>query len=104
MSRIRLSGAPIVNRSETVTSVITVKTRIHVAPDGTLTGQAPGLPVGEHEAEIMLIERAGPAAHLQAAALLARVRAIQEEVARLPVLDSRNPDQILAYNEKGHFD
>lgn len=59
-----------------MTQMIRVKTRIHIAPDGTLTGQAPGLPAGEHDAEVTLIERAGPAAHLQAEALLARIRAI----------------------------
>jgi hypothetical protein len=36
--------------------------------------------------------------------LLARVRAIQAAVAQLPVLDVRSPDEILGYNEHGHFD
>lgn len=35
-----------------------LKTRIRIAPDGTLTGRAAGLPVGEHEAEIRLVENA----------------------------------------------
>jgi hypothetical protein len=82
----------------------TVKTRIRVAPDGTLTGQAPGLPAGEHEAEIVLLDNAGELAGLEGDTLLARVRAIQEEVARLPVLDDRSADEIIGYNESGHFD
>jgi hypothetical protein len=32
------------------------------------------------------------------------VRAIQEEMAQLPVLDQRNPDEIIGYNQRGHFD
>jgi antitoxin VapB len=34
-------------------------------------------------------------------------RAIQEivdEVKRLPILDDRSPDEIIGYNEQGHFD
>ncbi|HZU89564.1 MAG TPA: DUF2442 domain-containing protein [Stellaceae bacterium] len=37
-------------------------------------------------------------------ALLARAREIQSELARLPVHDSRSPDEIIGYNERGHFD
>jgi antitoxin VapB len=33
--------------------------------------------------------------------LLEDVRRIQEEVARLPVLDDRRPDEILGYDENG---
>jgi hypothetical protein len=82
----------------------TVKTRIHVEPDGTLTGQAHDLPVGDHDAEIVVLENAQLAAEPNADTLLARVRAIQEEVARLPVRDKRSPDEIIGYNEQGHFD
>jgi hypothetical protein len=82
----------------------TVKARIRIAPDGTLTGQASGLPVGEHEAEIVLIDTEKRAARLDADTLLTRVRAIQEELARLPVLDERSADEIIGYNERGHFD
>lgn len=82
----------------------TVRTRIRVLPDGTLTGQAIGLPVGEHEAELTLIESSERSVSFEADALLARVRAIQREVARLPVLDARGPDEIIGYNERGHFD
>jgi hypothetical protein len=82
----------------------TVKTRIHVAPDGSLTGRASGLPPGEHEAEIALMDTSEGATRMDADTLLARVRGIQEEVARLPVLDSRSADEIIGYNERGHFD
>jgi hypothetical protein len=81
-----------------------VKTRIRVAPDGTLTGRAAGLPVGEHEAEIQLVKNSETPATRDADTLLAHVRAIQAEVARLPVLDDRSPEQIIGYNEHGHLD
>ena len=32
------------------------------------------------------------------------VRRIQEKVARSPILDPRSADEILGYNEFGHFD
>jgi hypothetical protein len=80
----------------------TVKTRIHVAPDGTLSGRAAELPAGEHDAEIMLLDAAEPAG-LDARGLLSLVQAIQTEVAALPVLDSRSADEIIGYNEHGHF-
>jgi hypothetical protein len=81
-----------------------VTARIHIAADGALTGCAPGLPVGEYEAEIMLLDSPRRAAGLPMDGLVGRIRAIQEEVARLPVLDSRQPDGILNYNDRGHFD
>ena len=84
--------------------MLRIRTRIHVAPDGTLAGQATGLPAGEHEAEIALVNHAEPTDRPEIAALLARVRAIQSEVARLPVLDDRSPEEILGYNHHGHFD
>jgi hypothetical protein len=82
----------------------TVKTRIHVEPDGTLTGRAVGLPLGDYEAEITLVNTGNDGTQADADALLARVRAIQQEVAGLPVLDKRSPDEIIGYNEHGHFD
>jgi len=82
----------------------TIKTRINVAPDGTLTGRASGLPPGEHEAEIALVGTSSGAARPDTETLLARVRAIQQEVAQLPVLDGRSTDEIIGYNERGHFD
>jgi len=81
-----------------------VKARIRIAPDGTLTGRASGLPVGEHDAEIMLIDNGAQQDGLDVDLLLKRVLEIQNEVARLPVLDSRGPDQIIGYNSRGHFD
>jgi antitoxin VapB len=32
------------------------------------------------------------------------IRKIQQEVAKLPVLDERSADEIIGYNEHGHFD
>lgn len=80
-----------------------MKARIRIAPDGTLTGKAAGLPTGEHEAEITLLDqpRGG---RLDEAALLVSVRQIQQEIARLPVLDNCSPDEIIGYNERGHLD
>lgn len=80
----------------------TVKTRIHIAPDGTLTGQAQGLPAGDHDAEIVVLDPGAPA-RTDSHALLARVQAVQAEVARLPVLDGRSAEEILGYNERGHL-
>lgn len=36
--------------------------------------------------------------------LMARIAAIQDRVAQLPVLDDRSDDEILGYNEHGYFD
>jgi antitoxin VapB len=36
--------------------------------------------------------------------LFAKVKEIQKRVAALPVLDNRTDDEILGYNEYGHFD
>jgi antitoxin VapB len=36
--------------------------------------------------------------------LFAKVKEIQKRVADLPVLDNRTDDEILGYNEHGHFD
>jgi hypothetical protein len=75
----------------------TVKTRIRVGPDGSLSGQAKGLPAGEHDAEIVLVDTVVTATKLDPDAILARVRALQEEVAR-------SPDEIIGYNDRGHVD
>ncbi len=78
-----------------------VRVRLHVAADGTITGHAPGvLPAGEHDAEIML--RVPEKASTPAVALAA-VRGLQDELARLPVLDPRTPDELLGYDEAGLF-
>jgi hypothetical protein len=39
-----------------------------------------------------------------AAALLVRIRAIQDQIAHLPVLDGRYADEIIGYNDRGHLD
>jgi antitoxin VapB len=33
-----------------------------------------------------------------------RIQAIVDDVKKLPVLDDRSPDEIIGYNEHGHFD
>ena len=81
-----------------------IKTRIRVAPDGAFSGRADGLPAGEHDAEITVPDPASARGRFDVEGLLTRVRAIQAEVAQLPVLDTRTPDQILGYNQRGHFD
>jgi hypothetical protein len=81
-----------------------IKTRIRVSPDGTLSGRAAGLPPGEHDAEIVLLPAATTSGLGELQDLLARVRAIQAEVARLPIRDRRRPDEIIGYNEYGHLD
>jgi hypothetical protein len=81
-----------------------VRTRIRIAADGTLSGRTHGIPVGEHDAEIIVADNAASGRGPDAAGLLARVRAIQAEIARLPVLDERSAEEILGYNERGHFD
>lgn len=35
-----------------------ITTRIHVAPDGVISGRAPDLPPGEHEAAVIVAEPA----------------------------------------------
>jgi len=97
---VKKHGWPVViKKSEAV--MTTIKTRICVAPDGTITGRASGLPPGEHEAQISLVDTGKGAARPDADALLARVRAIQDEMAQLPVLDDRSPDEIIGYNDFG---
>jgi hypothetical protein len=82
-----------------------IRTRLHVAADGTITGQAPrGVPPGEHEADITVPPAQAAAIAPAAAELWAGIRALQDEAARLPVLDPRTPDEILGYNAAGLFD
>ena len=83
--------------------VTTVKARIHVAMDGSLSGRAAGLPAGEHDAEISLLDASKGPIESDANVLLTRVRAIQDALARLPVLDDRSPEEIIGYNDRGHF-
>jgi antitoxin VapB len=35
---------------------------------------------------------------------IARIKEITARLAKLPVLDNRTPDEIVGYNEHGHFD
>lgn len=81
-----------------------IRTRIHIVPDGTPTGRAEGLPVGDHEAEIRLSEPPEALAASDVEALLAGVRAIQAEVAQLPIRDDRSPDEIIGCDKHGHLD
>ena len=81
-----------------------IKTRISIGPDGDISGRAGGLPTGEHDAQIILLDGPSPPVRDEMEDLLARVRAIQAELARLPVLDDRSPDEIIGYNPSGHFD
>ncbi len=74
-----------------------------ITSDGTLTGNAHGLPAGEHDAEIAVLDGAIAAGRADVSALLARIRAIQAEIARMPIVDPRSDDEILGYNEQGHF-
>lgn len=75
-----------------------IRTIVHVAEDGAITGCAPeGVPPGDHEAEILVQPSPRSAPPIDEKELLARIRAIQEEIARLPVLDPRPADEILGY-------
>ena len=84
--------------------MIVIKTRINVTKDGMLSDPANGLPPGEHDAEIVLAEGGSSPLRHDHRHLLTRVRAIQAELAALPVLDNRSPDEIIGYNERGYFD
>ena len=85
--------------------MLTTKTCIRVAPDGTLKGHAPDLPPGEHQVEIALLEAAtAPSGPAEIERLRRSVRAIQQEIASLPVRDHRSPEEIVGYDETGSFD
>jgi hypothetical protein len=78
-----------------------IHTRLHVAWDGTVTGRVPDtVPPGEHEADIVLQPVAGSVDQTRAKAA---IRTLQEELAKLPVLDARPADEILGYDESGLF-
>lgn len=77
-----------------------IRTRLHIAADGTISGRAPGeVPPGDHDAEIIL--RATHKPRPLPPDAVARVHALQERLARLPVLDARTPDELLGYGEDG---
>jgi antitoxin VapB len=46
------------------------------------------------------LERLRSAEHRE---FIARIREITDRVAEMPVLDARTPDEIIGYNEHGHF-
>lgn len=78
-----------------------IRTRLHVlvAPDGSVSGHAPPtVPPGEHEAEIATQGLPDP---MEKARLFEFVRALQDEIASLPVLDLRSPDEVIGYDENG---
>lgn len=79
-----------------------IRTCIHIAADGTITGRTPrSVPPGEHEVNIVLHSPYPP--HPVPPDAAARINALQQKVARLPVLDPRSPDAILGYDENGLF-
>lgn len=78
-----------------------IQAHICVAPDGTISGTAPGATPGEHDVAIILSHPGrSPAAQAEA---VAAIRAIQQAVAQLPVLDARTPEEIIGYDEQGLF-
>jgi hypothetical protein len=81
----------------------TVKTRIRISPDGTFTGQVKELPVGEHEAQIVLLD-SNHSAMAEPKRVLAAVQLLQDEIWNLKILDRREPDEIIGYNDRGHLD
>lgn len=64
-----------------------------------VTGESLTTAVTEALRERLARERRG-----RPADLIARIEAIQDRVAKLPVYDGRSPDEIIGYNEHGHFD
>ncbi len=54
--------------------------------------------------QVAVKERLDRVTHRKARELLDRIRVIQERVAAMPELDPRPADEIIGYNEHGHFD
>jgi hypothetical protein len=82
-----------------------IRTRILVGPDHRITGSVPAnVPPGEYDAEIAIGPQADAAPLSAEAEIQARIWALQEEVARLPILDPRAPDEILGYGKDGLFE
>jgi hypothetical protein len=50
------------------------------------------------------IERRRAAKNKDTVELIAKLNAIADHFSSLPVLDDRTPDEIIGYNERGHFD
>lgn len=78
-----------------------IRARIMVSEDGSITGVAPGLAPGEHEATILIDD--GPAEPRVRPEALASVHAIQRRLASLPVRDDRPAEDLLGYDERGLF-
>ena len=80
----------------------TLRTKIRVGEDGTIVAHAAGaLPPGEHEATITVAEQPPRPRGAPDPKLVARMRAIADELARVPDLDVRSADEILGYDEHG---
>jgi hypothetical protein len=81
-----------------------IRTRVRVGPDHRITGRVPAdVPPGEYIAEIAIQPIRNMALAPDGADVLARIRALQDEVAGLPILDPRAPDNILGYGADGLF-
>ena len=78
-----------------------IHAHIRIAPDGTISGSAPGATPGEHDAAIILQDT--PRSPPSQDEAIAVIRAIQKAVARLPVLDNRTADEIIGYDDNGLF-
>ncbi len=78
-----------------------VRTILHIAADGSISGNAPGLSPGDHEAEISADALSADQPPSDPESIMAAIRALQEEFSRLPVLDARSADEILGYDENG---
>ena len=62
---------------------------------------------GESPAELVrhsLRERLERLSSEEVSERLRAIREIQDRVAAMPCLDARDPDEIIGYNEHGHFD
>jgi hypothetical protein len=80
----------------------TLRTKIHVNKDGTFVAHTAGtLPPGEHEATITVPDRPRRPPNAPDPDLVARMRVIAAELARVPDLDTRSADEILGYDEHG---
>ena len=77
-----------------------IKIRVRIALHARVSGRAVGSQSGQSDAEMAV----DPAAQFASDHLLAWGCSIQAEVAQLRLFDSRSPDVIIGYNERGHFD
>ena len=80
----------------------TPRTKIRVGEDGTIVAHAGGaLPPGEHEGTVTVADRPSRRRGAPNPRLVARMRALAADLARVPDLDSRPADEILGYDEHG---